>query len=250
MLQEIPPHISNVTSWATRGPLVVIRKLANVHRRTSTDGCGRLCRARRRLHVVATLVAMFALFTSGCVQRRMTIRTNPPGALVYIDDYYIGTTPVATDFTYYGKRKIRLVKDGYEILTVPKYDISPPWYEVFPLEFVAENIVPWEIRDERLLDFQLVPQVIVPQDQLLARADQLRSQTQLNTQAIVAPGSVIVPGTMPGVPTYIPPGPTVPQPLPPPLYPVQPPPTQPLLSPPPGTYPFTPPPALPLPGRY
>ena len=48
----------------------------------------------------------------------MTIRTNPPGALVYVDDYEIGTTPVSTNFTYYGKRKIRIVKDGYETLTV------------------------------------------------------------------------------------------------------------------------------------
>jgi len=185
----------------------------------------------------------------------MTIRTNPPGALVYIDDYYIGTTPVSTDFIYYGKRKIRLVKDGYEILTVPKYDISAPWYEVFPLEFVSENVVPWEIRDERLLDFQLAPQVMVPQDQLLGRAEQLRSQSQLSAGVVSVPGSVIVPGSAPGTPTYIPPGPTVPQPLPQPTYTVQPPPTQPQLPPPPATtpgpYPLAPPsPALPLPGRY
>src|ERR1700690_4113146 len=68
------------------------------------------------LLVLAAIV--LSLGTSGCVQRRMTIRSNPPGALVYVDDYEIGTTPVSASFTYYGTRKIRLVKDGYETLTV------------------------------------------------------------------------------------------------------------------------------------
>jgi hypothetical protein len=62
----------------------------------------------------------------GCVQRRMTIRSDPPGALVYVDDYEIGNTPVSTDFVYYGTRKIRLVKDGYETLTV-RQPFPVPW---------------------------------------------------------------------------------------------------------------------------
>lgn len=196
---------------------------------------------RTVLHLATVLVTVVALFSGGCVQRRMTIRSNPPGALVYVDDYYIGTTPVSTDFIYYGKRKIRLVKDGYEIMNVPKYDIPPPWYEVFPLEFVSENIIPWEIRDERVLDFQLVPQVVVPQDQLMARAEQLRNQTQATAGLYTAPGGVAPGGTM-GTPMYVPPGPTVPGPLPPPA-PGQGPLFQPQFQ---GPSPNP----LPLPGRY
>jgi PEGA domain len=129
----------------------------------------------------------------GCVQRRMTIRSNPPGALVYIDDYEIGTTPVSTDFVYYGTRKFRLVKDGFETITELR-PISPPWYQYVPLDFVAENIAPWEIRDERLLDFQLRPQLIVPTEQLLGRADDLRNR--------IRPGAIALPGT----PAAAPPG--------------------------------------------
>jgi hypothetical protein len=101
------------------------------------------------------------------------VRTNPPGALLYVDDYEIGTTPIATNFTYYGTRKIRLVKDGYETLTVMQ-PIPPPWYEYVPLDFVAENCVPGELRDQRTLDFQLKPQTVVPTEQLLSRAEGLR----------------------------------------------------------------------------
>ena len=89
---------------------------------------------------------------SGCVQRRMTVRTNPPGALLYVDDYPIGTTPCSTSFTYYGTRKIRLVKDGYETLTVMQ-SIPAPWYEYTPIDFVAENFVPGQIRDPAGLGF-------------------------------------------------------------------------------------------------
>ena len=109
----------------------------------------------------------------GCVQRRMMIRSNPPGALVYIDDYEIGTTPIATDFTYYGQRKIRLVKDGYETLTV-MLPVPPPWYQIPQLDFVTENLVPGEIRDQRSYCYQLAPQVVVPTEQLLSRAEDLR----------------------------------------------------------------------------
>ncbi|RLS34440.1 MAG: PEGA domain-containing protein [Planctomycetota bacterium] len=124
-----------------------------------------------------TLVLLVAAATivpaAGCVQRRMTIRSNPPGALVYVDDYQIGTTPVSTDFTYYGTRKIRLVKDGYETLTV-RQPFPIPWYEVFPLDFVAENLWPAEIRDERVVDLAMAPADSAPPESVIARAQQAR----------------------------------------------------------------------------
>ncbi len=119
------------------------------------------------------LVVAGCAVASGCVQRRLTIRSNPPGALVYVDDYQIGTTPVSTDFIYYGNRKIRLVKSGYETLTVIQ-PIPAPWYEYPVVDFVAENLVPGEIRDERVVEYQLQPQMIVPSQQLLGRAENLR----------------------------------------------------------------------------
>ena len=107
-------------------------------------------------HSFRCVVALLAALTAtGCVQRRMTIRSSPPGALAYVDDYQIGTTPVSTDFIYYGTRKIRLVKDGYETLTV-RQPFPLPWYQVFPLDFVTENIWPGEIRDERVVDLATV----------------------------------------------------------------------------------------------
>jgi len=107
----------------------------------------------------------------------MTVRSNPPGAVVYVDDYEIGTTPVSANFTYYGTRKIRLVKNGYETLTVMQ-PVGVPWYEFTPLDFMAENLVPGKIRDNRTFDYQLVPERVVPSEELFDRAEKLRRQTR------------------------------------------------------------------------
>jgi hypothetical protein len=143
--------------------------------------------------LLAAMVCSMA--TLGCVQRRMTVRSNPPGAMLYIDNQEIGTTPVSTNFTYYGTREFRLVKDGCETLT-EKRTIPVPWYQFVPLDFVAENLVPGEIRDHRTLDFQLVPQRIVPTEEILDRAETLRGQARASgvVQAGPVPRRAAPPG--------------------------------------------------------
>jgi hypothetical protein len=133
----------------------------------------------------------------------MTIRSNPPGAMVYVDDYPIGTTPISHHFTYYGTRKIRLVKDGYETLTVME-PIGAPWYEIPPLDFVSENLVPREIHDRRTLSYQLVPQRVVPTNELLGRAERLRSRA--HSSGMVRSGPAVSPisaGTAPLAPVGV-----------------------------------------------
>ena len=129
------------------------------------------------------IAMIFVACQLGCVQRRFTVRTNPPGALVYIDDQEIGYTPVSTPFTYYGTRKIQLIKDGYETLTV-KQTFNPPWYQIPPFDFVSDNFWPQEIRDERVVDFELIPQQVVPTEKLRERAENLRNSVR---QGVVTP---------------------------------------------------------------
>lgn len=150
----------------------------------------------------------------GCVQRRLTIRSNPPGALVYIDDQEIGYTPVSTPFTYYGTRKIQLIKDGYETVTALQR-FRPPWYQIPPLDFVSENFGLREHRDERALDFQLIPQQIVPTEKLRERAEQLRASSGqgIATPVFTPPAPILPSGQVPA--PQIPP-PPVPPSTPPP----------------------------------
>jgi hypothetical protein len=148
------------------------------------------------------LMLVLCVALTGCVQRRMTIRSNPAGALVYVDDQPtpIGTTPVSHDFIYYGTRKIRLVKDGFETLTVMQ-PIHTPWYEYIGLDFVSENLVPGQIRDQRILEFQLKPQAVIPPEQLVARAEELRR----GVHATTGTGAEALPGTVRGSSTLNPP---------------------------------------------
>lgn len=127
--------------------------------------------------VVICLLLGFCLTTCGCVRRRMTIRSNPTGALVFVDDQKIGVTPVSTAFTYYGTRKIQLFKDGFEPQMI-KQRFSAPWYQLPVIDFISENLWPAEIRDERLVEVQMAPLSVVPNEQLIGRAEALRNDSR------------------------------------------------------------------------
>ncbi|MGO8688178.1 MAG: PEGA domain-containing protein [Thermoguttaceae bacterium] len=157
-----------------------------------------------------TLAAFAAAAAGGCVEREMTIRSDPPGALVYVDDYDIGITPVTTPFTYYGQRQVRLVKDGYETLTLLQ-PVPPPWYEFYGLDFISENIVPGKIRDQRVFEYRLQPQVLSPPDQLRGRAETLRRGVQATALPPSAPGA---PGMRINPPPGVAPPEMVPAPAP------------------------------------
>lgn len=122
------------------------------------------------------LLVVLAAACSGCVRRRMTVRTNPPGATVSVDNQVIGTSPAASSFVYYGTREFRIEKDGYRTETIRRR-FNPPWYEFPGLDFVSETLWPGEIRDERIIDVELVPKTLEPTEDVVQRADSLRAQS-------------------------------------------------------------------------
>jgi hypothetical protein len=139
---------------------------------------------KSRSHLLSIVLAALLLSSVGCVRRRMTVRTNPPGATVSVDNQVIGTTPAATSFVYYGTREFRIEKDGFQTETVRRR-INPPWYQYPVIDFFAETLWPGEIRDERIIDVELAPKVLEPSDIVVERADSLRLQSQ--TGVVTAP---------------------------------------------------------------
>jgi hypothetical protein len=172
--------------------------------------------------VVVLLLATMTVLPTGCVRRRLLVQSNPAGAMLFVDNQQIGTTPCSVDFIYYGTREIRLVKPGFETLTVNQ-PIPTPWYEIPPIDFVSENLVPSRLVDHRTVAFNMQPQVIVPTDQLIDRGNQLRQETLQGTvvpaSAVGVPGAppsaTFIPGSIPPSPGAVPIGPPVPIPLPP-----------------------------------
>lgn len=130
-----------------------------------------------RLNLVA-LLALVLCLSSGCVSRRMTVRTDPPGALVMLEGEKIGYSPVSFDTTYYGTREITLVKPGYETLTTLQ-KISPPWYQIPPLDFISDNFLPFKLTNRQDFFYAMNPEYVYPTQEILERGRQLRSESQL-----------------------------------------------------------------------
>ena len=60
------------------------------------------------------LILLFTaiLFLSGCVERKLTILTEPEGALVALNDEEIGRSPVTVSFQWYGDYNVRISEAG------------------------------------------------------------------------------------------------------------------------------------------
>ena len=140
--------------------------MASCSKHASTRAVG----AWGRSTLVLTLVVSGLV---GCVERRLTVRSEPTNALVILDGQEIGHSPVSVPFTYYGDREINLIKDGYETLTV-RQRVTTPWYQYIGLDFVSEVLWPWRIRDQRNYVYQMRPSVMVSTTELLQRANQVR----------------------------------------------------------------------------
>ena len=63
-------------------------------------------------------------------------------------------------------------------MPVPYHCLHPPWYQWPGIDFVAETLWPGEIRDERIIDVELVPRTLEPTENVVQRADSLRLQSQ------------------------------------------------------------------------
>ena len=53
------------------------------------------------------------MMSTGCVRRTIRITTEPPNALVFLNDQEIGRSEVATDFLWYGDYDVIIRKKGY-----------------------------------------------------------------------------------------------------------------------------------------
>lgn len=132
-----------------------------------------------RISVVFLLI-LSVVGTTGCVSRRVVIRTQPEGAAVTIDGIPQGNTPAAVSYVYPGSRDVQLELDGFETIK-ERVNLSDPWYLRPPVSFLTENFSPVEIRHQPVLDFQMQPKSRVNGALLLQRANTLRNNVQRGT---------------------------------------------------------------------
>ncbi len=156
----------------------------------------RLGPTRSGLLALALLAGVF-----GCVERRMVINTHPfpdaGGAIVFDEkNQPIGASPADKQFTYYGKYRFRIVKDGYEPLVVEQR-VRPPWYQLPGLDFISEHLIPWTIRDVRVFTYVLEKSPVRDPETLYQEGSRLREYGKAIGVPLPEPGPP--PGIVPGV---------------------------------------------------
>lgn len=134
-------------------------------------------------------VVILTVLMTGCVERKLSIRTEPSGARAYMDYDLKGQTPVEVDFTHYGSRFVRLEKRGYRT-TLSTFDIDPTWYSYFPINFFTEVLYPFTITDRRELYYELDAEAL-PADRERPDREQDREEIQKRAEKLQkeAPGS-------------------------------------------------------------
>ena len=100
------------------------------------------------------------LLSNGCLSRSLTIRTDPPGALVYMNDQLKGTSPVSYDFLWYGWHRVTIRKEGFERIEDRK-EIRAPIYLWMPFDLAIE-VLPIPVHDTRTFSYALTPMQMPP----------------------------------------------------------------------------------------
>ena len=110
---------------------------------------------------------------AGCVERKLTINTEPQGAKVILNDQEIGVSPVTVPFNWYGDYWVRIAKDGYRMLDTHR-ELKAPLHDYFPFDFFAQVLYPGRIVDSYEWTFTLAPKQYPTRDQLIEKAEALR----------------------------------------------------------------------------
>jgi len=116
-----------------------------------------------------------AILLSGCVERRLTIVTEPQEAIVWLNDEEIGATPVTVNFNWYGDYRVRIEKPGYEILNTHQR-LERPAHDKFPMDFFAEVLWPKTIEDAYTWTFELQPYQQASAEELIEAARTMRQE--------------------------------------------------------------------------
>ena len=119
-------------------------------------------------------LAAAAMGLCGCLERDITVTSEPAGALVYLNDVEVGRTPLTVPFTWYGDYDVQVRLDGCQTLATHA-KINAPIQETPPFDLFAE-LSPVTYTDHRYLYYKLQPLVLPTDDELKARAQKLQQE--------------------------------------------------------------------------
>jgi hypothetical protein len=139
------------------------------------------------------LLIFLALLPLGCVQREMTLVTDPPGAVVYLNDREMGRTPFTRQFLWYGNYDVVIRKDGYQTLKTTA-EITAPFWQFVPLDAITDFL---PLRDEQTVRFSLKPEVPADPKLLVQSGEQMRRDLESSQYTVHKSALDVRPTTRP-----------------------------------------------------
>ena len=133
--------------------------------------------------IAITLIAA-VLLLGGCVQRTITINTEPTGAMVSLNDEEIGTSPVTVNFEWYGDFNVIISKIGYETLKTHR-EIKRPVRDRFPADLLYDLFGSNRV-DRYEWSFELSPYQPPVRAEIIKDALELRADTVTELQKPLA----------------------------------------------------------------
>ena len=125
--------------------------------------------------VALCVAAASLLLLGGCVERTLIIRSDPPGANLIVNGDPRGVAPVEIPFETYGVFEVVASLPRHQRLhtAVP---VKAPWYEQIPIDFFAENIWPFTVKDRHEVTLSLKPTLPADDTGIDRREEQLRER--------------------------------------------------------------------------
>ena len=88
----------------------------------------------------------------------------------------MGLSPVSVDFTWYGDYDVVVRHADYETRKT-NWRVREPWYQLPPLDFFSEVLVPVTLHDQHENTFTLTERTTPTREELVQRAYQMRETT-------------------------------------------------------------------------
>lgn len=129
--------------------------------------------------VMCSVLALVVLACGGCIERTVTITSEPPGALVWLNDQEVGRTPVTVPFNFYGTYDVRLHREGHRPLWTEQ-EAKAPWWDLPGLDLIFEVIPNGKSHQD--WHFKLQPAPPVKEEALIDRARQMRALTNQSSE--------------------------------------------------------------------
>lgn len=131
--------------------------------------------AKWNLVVLSVVGLILSITAYGCVERKLTINTEPQEALVSLNDEEIGESPVTVSFNWYGNYSVRISKEGYETLNTHR-ELKAPQHDSFPFDIFANVFGPNRIVDSYQWTFKLTEKKQPDRELLIRNAQKLEKQ--------------------------------------------------------------------------